>query len=172
MAGRPKGRKDNPVNPRNKRQETETQKAARIQKTADTRRKKNQASKAAASEKSKVGLGEADNTDTGVNSPRQAKDVSQTVTTNNVSEQADSNQEDITTNNGNVQVAPALNIIANLDIDEDNHNTTTAESVGGEEQNVKDEQTLGVQQEYVKAIQLRLREEVKIDNDSTDLRWK
>ena len=169
MAGRPKGRKDNPVNPRNKRQETETQKAARIQKTADTRRKKNQASKAAASEKSKVGLGEADNTDTGVNSPRQAKDVSQTVTTNNVSEQADSNQDDITTNNGNVQVAPALNITANLDIDEDNHNTTTAESVGGEEQNVKDEQTLGVQQEYVKAIQLRLREEVKIDNDSTDL---
>ena len=166
MAGRPKGRKDNPVNPRNNRQETEKQKAARIQKTADTRRKNNQATKVAA-EASNAGSKEANNVD--VISQRIPNDDSQTVTNNKASQHVDSDEDYTTTNNDDVRVVPALNITANLDIDEDNPNPKTAESVGGDDRNVKDNHTLGIQQEYVKAIQLRLREEVKIDNDSTDL---
>lgn len=73
--------------------------------------------------------------------------------------------DDFEVNNEEIDVEPALDVTLNLDIDEDE----TDSVYDNAEEDAANDGTLGVQQEYVKAIQLRLRDEVKENNKSTDL---
>jgi hypothetical protein len=63
-----------------------------------------------------------------------------------------------------ISVAPALDVVSNLDIDDDEDG---ASDVIGEEDdyNSKDE---GVQQDYIKAVQMRIRDEVSKNHPTTD----
>ena len=156
MAGRPVGRNDNPCNKRKQRNETAEQVNARIEKTAATR-KANNAKKAAEAAKNFF-------------QPRRTKSKICTNPGDDVSSgDEDNNGKDdefITINNDTIEIVPALNVMANLDIDEDED-----EPEGNDTDNsfLPDDEDLGVQQEYVKAIQLRLRDEVSIKGSCTDL---
>lgn len=195
--GRPKGRKDNPINKRKARSESEQQKEARIQKAAATRRLNNAKKKdSKAQETAHRQHLEVQNffqhraiakkkSHTCTNSVTPQVDQLDAVATNQVESSEENSDVDnvianvetdgegdsvrdhdghFVINNEEVEVAPALDVTANLDIDEDE-----IEGVLCYEYWTSDNETLGVQQEYVKHIQLRLREEVKENNKSTNL---
>ena len=157
MAGRPIGRGDNPLNKRKQRNETAEQLNARIAKTSATR-KENNARKAAEAAKHFF-------------EPRRTKPnvttSNETATVYNEDDNSNEDEQNITINNDTIEIVPAINVIANLDIDEDGDEYQ--EDFDLDDQFLPDDQDLGVQQQYVKAIQLRLREEVSTKGSCNEL---
>ena len=164
--GRPKGRKDNPANKRNIRVESDAQKHARIQKSAYTR-KKNNAAKAAArlNDPSIDGFPHpSDN----INNSK----PNETMTKNTKASDTSANdKDDVLVDNEAVDVRPARNVIADLDVDDGDDADHVFDDYEDEHgvKSTKGEEELGIQQQYVKEIQLRLREEVKESTETTDL---
>ena len=87
----------------------------------------------------------------------------------------DKEGDDLTTIvNETITNTPALNVAPNLDIDEENgtedHDVYDDNDLITPELEANcDDENVGVQQEYVKAIQLRLKEEIRHNNPSTNL---
>lgn len=158
MAGRPIGRGDNPLNKRKQRNETAEQLNARIAKTSSATRKENNARKAAEAAKHFF-------------EPRRTKPnvttSNETATVYNEDDNSNEDEQNITINNDTIEIVPAINVIANLDIDEDGDEYQ--EDFDLDDQFLPDDQDLGVQQQYVKAIQLRLREEVSTKGSCNEL---
>lgn len=162
--GRPLGRTDNPYNKR-QRTETEEEKNNRIQKAADTRKK----NKAAVDASKRAAAVQAFFQPR--NKPPTAQQNTFTAVNNNdpgVPNDDEANtpkENDTTIDNQAVNIVPAANVIANLDIDEDD-----SLHLNDEDQYLENDDG-GVQQEYVKSIQMRLRDEVSTKNNSCTDRW-
>eukprot|EP00956_Cyclotella_meneghiniana_P017776 scaffold29226_cov58-Cyclotella_meneghiniana.AAC.5 len=172
--GRPVGRVDNPYNKR-KRVETEEAKNARIQKTAETR-KKNAATKAAAEAKQAAAKAAQNffqprhKTQTSEVLPMNTEEVEANSAQNDEVEMSDVDDDII--NNEEVEVVPALDVNANLDMnDEDIDNERMMESTDDNEPCLQQGENKGVQQEYVKAVQLRLRDEVNTQSTKCKDKW-
>ena len=165
--GRPIGRVDNPYNKR-QRVETEEAKNARIQKSAETR-KKNAAAKAAEAKKA-----EAKKAAQSFFQPRhktqtshQAREVETNSAQNRVQVETSDPDYDII-NNEEVEIVPALDVNANLDIDDEDIDNGFNDD---DEPCLQHGENKGVQQEYVKAIQMRLRDEVNTQSTKCKDQW-
>ena len=173
--GRPVGSVDNPYNRRKKRTETEEAKNARIQKTADTK-KKNAATKAAAAQAAAKQAAQnffqpRHKTQTDQVMPTDTEEIEANPTRNDIPVDPIDVDDDII-NNEEVEVVPALDVIANLDMnDEDNDNEVVIDSTDDNEPCLQRGENKGVQQEYVKAIQMRLRDEVSTQSTICKDKW-
>lgn len=195
--GRPPGRPDNPYKKRT-RTETDAKKDARLEKMAQTRREKGAKKKAAADAKKAAAelqaradkeraknnffLPQNSNASLRENVQVQAGSVVDTVQADSIvqlqqnvqdeemSQTATSTTVEVTVegefivDSPEISVAPALDVVSNLDIDDDEDG---ASDVIGEEDdyNSKDE---GVQQDYIKAVQMRIRDEVSKNHPTTN----
>jgi hypothetical protein len=186
--GRPSGRPDNPYKKRT-RTESKQKKKERMEKMAQTRRdnsakkKATEAAKKASDdlqvqsdkekaksrfflprESSNNSRQETVQANPTVQLQHKQDDVVQTANSNTV---ADTVDRELIVDSVEVSVDPALDIVANLHIDEDDLDDCTTDAIGEEEDyNSTDG---GVQQDYIKAVQIRLRDEVSKNNQITDL---
>jgi hypothetical protein len=154
--GRPIGRIDNPYNKRQKRSETEEQKEARLQKAADTKRK-NKAAKSAAffEPRTHAATKKNDSTNNASNNDSNNADI----INDKVSIDAQTDAQTAIDNDA-INIEPAADVFANLDIDEDE-----PVDADDDEQYFESGGDMGVQQQYIKAIQLRLRDELGTRNN-------
>ncbi len=154
--GRPKGRVDNPYNKRKPRDETEEEKNARIKKTNDTK-KRNKSAAALAAAKAFFQPRMIAGSSAPIINHKEFKDE----------EEAEDEENIITVMHSVATITPAIDVVANLDIV---HHTEEQNMDDDDEESQQDDAYLGVQQEYVKAIQLRIKEEVN-QNANTANQW-
>ena len=108
--GRPMGRVDNPYNKRKPRDETEEEKKERIQKTVDTKKQKKAAAAAAAAKT--------------FFQPRRAVEAPQhnaaiyDADLQDAEAETGNEENDITVMNETITVTPAIDVVANLDIND------------------------------------------------------
>ena len=168
--GRPKGRKDNPSNKRPKRAESESQKRARLQKMSATRKKNNADNLAAKSSNANAVSMICDDRLNNQATPNQPA-LSNTNTKPKDSTADGGDGDPAVIDSEAVEVRPASNVTANLDVEDDDDIPHSCDDYEEDEhaKSTTDVEELSVQQQYVKAIQLRLREEVKQNTKTTDL---
>ena len=181
MSGRPKGRRDNPYNQRKGRSESDQQRDARIQKMAQTRKDNNAQKKANEAKRKEEDLNKkAEQAKAGFVAPQQQLKKSSLPLQNNVEKAAVPHHgntgtivdnavidEDISIDSEEIKIIPALDVMFNLDIDEDE--VKADDMVDTIDECGVNSDGGGIQQEYVEAVQKRVRDEVSKNNRNTDL---
>jgi seryl-tRNA synthetase len=133
MSGRPKGREDNPYNQRKPQSESDQQRNARIQKMAQTRKDNNAQKKANKAKRKEEELKKkAEQAKEGFFAPRhQLKKSSLSLQNNTEPKETVPNHgntdatatavidEDVTIDSEEIKITPALDVMFNLDVDED-----------------------------------------------------
>ncbi|KAL7504944.1 hypothetical protein ACHAXN_002489 [Cyclotella atomus] len=171
MSGLPKGRRDNPYNQRKERSESDQQRDARIQKMAQTCKDNNAQKKANKAKRKEEDLKKkAEQAKAGFFAPRQQLKKTSLPLQNNVEKAAVPHHgktgtivdnavidEDISIDSEEIKIIPTLDVMFNLDIDEDevkaDYTLDTMDECGVNSDGG------GIQQEYVEAVQKRVRDE-------------